>query len=64
MSESVEPGRLFDDFTKARENVYSQVLTAASAIKPVEYGGRRLEVTDVAYDTADDEDPDLSLIHI
>ena len=56
MSDTPEPGRLFDDFTKARVGVYDQVLSAAQTIKPVEYGGRRVEVLDVGYDPADDDD--------
>lgn len=56
MSDTPEPGRLFDDFTKARTGVYDQVLSAAQTIKPVEYGGRRVEVLDVGYDPADDDD--------
>jgi len=49
-------GRAFDDFTATRNNVFDNVLSAAKAIKPMEYGGRRLELTDVDYDPADVDD--------
>jgi DNA-directed RNA polymerase subunit beta len=50
------PGRRFDDFGQTRKHVYDNVLSAASAIKPVEAAGRRLEISNVAYDPKDDDD--------
>lgn len=56
MSQDLTGGRHFDDFTAARNDVFSGFREAASALKPVEFGGRRLEVLDVGYDASDEDD--------
>ena len=48
--------RAFDNFSDARQAVYDNVLEAAKAIKPVEFGGRKLEVVDAFYDPNDVDD--------
>lgn len=48
--------RNFDDYPTARTNIFDNVLTATKAIKPVEMGGRRLELVDAYYDDKDLDD--------
>lgn len=52
------PGRAFDDSMSARTNVYDSVKQAAQAIKPLEWRGKRIELSDVDYDPTDDDSED------
>jgi DNA-directed RNA polymerase beta subunit len=48
--------RNFDDYTTARTNIFNNVLDATKQIKPVEMGGRKLELVDAYYDPNDLDD--------